>query len=41
MVSDVLLRDFHIQRGQLDGLWLFIQKKGKKTSRKTVTPINK
>ena len=41
MVSDALLQDFHIQRGQLDGLWLFIQKKGKKNSRKTVTPINK
>jgi transposase-like protein len=41
MVSDALLQDFHIERGQLDGLWLFIQKKGKKTSRKTMTPINK
>ena len=29
-VNDVLLRDFRIKRGQLDGLWLFIQKKGPK-----------
>jgi transposase-like protein len=32
-VNDVLLKDFHIQRGQLDGLWLFIQNKGQKKSR--------
>ncbi|NUM46768.1 MAG: IS1 family transposase [Anaerolineales bacterium] len=30
MVNEVLLKDFCIQRGQLDGLWLFIQKKGPK-----------
>jgi transposase-like protein len=29
-VSEALLKDFRIQRGQLDGLWLFIQKKGQK-----------
>jgi transposase-like protein len=30
MVNEALLKDFHVQRGQLDGLWLFIQKKGPK-----------
>lgn len=29
-VSDALLKDFRIKRGQLDGMWLFIQKKGPK-----------
>ena len=29
-VNDVLLKDFKIKRGQLDGLWLFIQNKGQK-----------
>jgi transposase-like protein len=34
-VNDALLKDFRIKRGQLDGLWLFIQKKGpKKVQRK-------
>jgi hypothetical protein len=28
MVNDALLQDFRIERGQLDGLWLFTQKKG-------------
>jgi len=32
-VNEVLLKDFQIQRGQLDGLWLFIQNKGQKKSR--------
>ena len=31
-VNDILLKDFKIKRGQLDGLWLFIQNKGKKKS---------
>jgi transposase-like protein len=31
-VNDVLLKDFKIKRGQLDGMWLFIQNKGKKKS---------
>ena len=31
-VNDVLLKDFQIKRGQLDGMWLFIQNKGKKKS---------
>lgn len=35
-ISDVLMRDFKIKRGQLDGLWLFIRDKGeKKSSRNT------
>jgi len=29
-VNEVLLKDFKIRRGQLDGLWLFIQNKGQK-----------
>ena len=29
-VNDVLLKDFKVKRGQLDGLWLFIQNKGQK-----------
>lgn len=29
-VNNVLLKDFKIKRGQLDGLWLFIQNKGQK-----------
>ena len=32
VVNDALLRDFKVKRGQLDGLWLFIQNKGKKKS---------
>jgi transposase-like protein len=31
-VNDVLLKDFQIKRGQLDGMWLFIQNKGQKKS---------
>jgi transposase-like protein len=35
MVNEALLKDFRIKRGQLDGMWLFIQKKGpKKEQRK-------
>jgi len=30
MVNEALLKDFRIEHGQLDGLWLFIQKKGSK-----------
>ena len=30
LVNEVLLKDFRIKRGQLDGMWLFIQKKGPK-----------
>lgn len=30
VLNDALLSDYHVQRGQLDGLWLFIQKKGQK-----------
>jgi transposase-like protein len=30
IVNNVLLKDFKIKRGQLDGLWLFIQNKGQK-----------
>jgi len=30
MVNEALLKDFRIKRGQLDGMWLFIQKKGPK-----------
>lgn len=33
LVNDALLKDFRIKRGQLDGLWLFIQKKGQKKER--------
>ena len=29
-VNDALLKDFQIERGQLDGMWLFIQNKGPK-----------
>jgi len=36
MVNEALLKDFRIQRGQLDGLWLFIQKKGQKKERRRV-----
>ena len=32
-VDDVLLKDFQIKRGQLDGMWLFIQNKGQKKFR--------
>jgi transposase-like protein len=31
-VNEVLLKDFQIKRGQLDGMWLFIQNKGQKKS---------
>jgi len=34
VVNDALLRDFKVKRGQLDGLWLFIQNKGKKSQAK-------
>jgi transposase-like protein len=30
MVNEALLKDFRIKCGQLDGMWLFIQKKGQK-----------
>jgi len=33
IVNDALLKDFRIKRGQLDGMWLFIQKKGPKKRR--------
>lgn len=33
-VNDALLKDFRIKRGQLDGMWLFIQKKGPKKTQK-------
>lgn len=33
IVNDALLKDFRVRRGQLDGLWLFIQKKGVKKKR--------
>jgi transposase-like protein len=36
MVNEALLKDFRIERGQLDGLWLFIQKKGPKKERRRV-----
>lgn len=37
VLNDALLSDYHVQRGQLDGLWLFIQKKGpKKVIRKAM-----
>jgi hypothetical protein len=29
-VNEVLLKDFKVKRGQLDGLWLLIQHKGQK-----------
>lgn len=29
-----VLKDFQIERGQLDGMWLFIQNKGQKKSRR-------
>lgn len=29
-INAVLLKDFKVKRGQLDGLWLFIQNKGQK-----------
>jgi transposase-like protein len=29
-VNEILLKDFKVKRGQLDGLWLFIQNKGQK-----------
>lgn len=29
-VEDVLMRDFQIKRGQLDGLWLYVGHKGEK-----------
>ena len=34
IVNDALLKDFRVKRGQLDGMWLFIQKKGPKKRRK-------
>ena len=34
VVNDALLKDFRIKRGQLDGMWLFIQKKGPKKDRR-------
>jgi hypothetical protein len=34
MVNDALLKDFRVKRGQLDGMWLFIQKKGPKKTQK-------
>ena len=34
-LEDVLLKDFHVQRGQLDGLWAYVRNKGeKKVTRK-------
>lgn len=33
-VNDALLQDFRVERGQLDGMWLFIQKKGGKKTQK-------
>lgn len=33
VVNDALLKDFRVRRGQLDGMWLFIQKKGVKKKR--------
>jgi transposase-like protein len=33
-VNEVLLKDFQVKRGQLDGLWLFIQTKSQKKSRR-------
>lgn len=29
-INEILLKDFKVKRGQLDGLWLFIQNKGQK-----------
>ncbi len=29
-VEEVLLKEYHIKRGQLDGLWLYVGNKGKK-----------
>jgi transposase-like protein len=29
-LNEILLKDFRVKRGQLDGLWLFIQNKGQK-----------
>jgi transposase-like protein len=35
-VEDVLMKDFRIKRGQLDGLWAYVRNKGeKKVSRNT------
>lgn len=34
VVNDALMKDFRIKRGQLDGMWLFIQKKGPKKDRR-------
>lgn len=33
-VNQALLEDFRVERGQLDGMWLFIQKKGPKKTQK-------
>lgn len=38
-VSNVLLKDFKIQSGQLDGLWLFVHNKDKKKSIRQ--PVNR
>jgi hypothetical protein len=35
-VDEVLMKEFRIQRGQLDGLWAYVRNKGeKKASRNT------
>ena len=31
-VEDVMMKDFRIKRGQLDGLWAFVRNKGEKKS---------
>ncbi len=33
-IEAALLRDYHIRRGQLDGLWSYVQNKGKKNTTK-------
>jgi hypothetical protein len=29
-LEEVLLKDFHVKRAQIDGLWSFVQNKGEK-----------
>jgi hypothetical protein len=39
-LEDVLLKDFRIKRGQLDGLWAYVRHKGGKKSPRNVRVVN-
>jgi transposase-like protein len=38
-IEAVLLRDYHVRRGQLDGLWSYVQNKGQKNTTKKPTKL--